>query len=66
MNIKLDAKFLFFGAPLFFYFPFIINGVLYRDDINRATENFTYWSWLGRPVSDLIWKVLSLGGQGPL
>lgn len=42
MNIKLDAKFLFFGAPLFFYFPFIINGVLYRDDINRATENFTY------------------------
>lgn len=48
---------------LLFISPFIINGVYFRDDLDRAVTGFYGWSGLARPLSDLVMSFLSVSGD---
>ncbi|MFY2736255.1 glucosyltransferase domain-containing protein [Pseudocitrobacter faecalis] len=55
-----------FIIPVVFYLPVTTSDVLYRDDIIRSINNFTGWWWMGRPASDYLWRVISIGDIAPI
>lgn len=57
------ALLIFFGAALCFIFPIINADVYYRDDLFRAASGFYGWSMLGRPLTDVIMRVLTNSGD---
>ncbi|EGT5209109.1 glucosyltransferase domain-containing protein [Cronobacter sakazakii] len=46
-----------------FFFPFILLDLKYYDDLSRINLGYFYWSPDGRPLSELIMKLLSFGGK---
>ncbi|EJK5499912.1 glucosyltransferase domain-containing protein [Citrobacter freundii] len=51
---------------LFVYtLPLVIGGTYYFDDIFRATFERSGWTADGRPLSDIIYTMLSFGGNAP-
>ncbi len=63
-----DSKFsnknsflLLLSASALFMLPIINANIYYVDDISRAQTNFLGWSGLGRPVSDILLMIFSLG-----
>ncbi|WP_415045854.1 glucosyltransferase domain-containing protein [Cedecea neteri] len=42
--------------------PFILLDLKYYDDLSRLNLGYFYWSPDGRPLSELIMKLLSFGG----
>ncbi|EEW2026178.1 hypothetical protein D9H55_00670 [Escherichia coli] len=57
------ALLIFFGTALCFIFPIINADVYYRDDLFRAASGFYGWSMLGRPLTDVIMRVLTNSGD---
>ena len=47
-----------------FMLPIVNANIYYVDDISRAQTNFLGWSGLGRPVSDILFMMFSLGHRG--
>lgn len=54
---------LYSGLALLFIYPLIQAGVFYRDDLDRAITGQYGWRGLGRPVSDILMKILSASGH---
>lgn len=48
---------------LIFLYPLIQAGVFYRDDLDRAITGQYGWRGLGRPVADILMKILSASGH---
>ncbi|HCB3913298.1 TPA: glucosyltransferase domain-containing protein, partial [Citrobacter freundii] len=46
-----------------FFMPFIISNISYFDDMGRIALGYYSWSVDGRPLSDLTFRLLSLGGD---
>lgn len=44
-----------------FVLPIMLSGVLYQDDILRASNGEAYWGALGRPLSDVVVMALGFG-----
>lgn len=44
-----------------FVIPFIIHGINYVDDIDRSQTGNLGWSYLGRPLSELLYVLFSFG-----
>ncbi|MDR8482109.1 glucosyltransferase domain-containing protein [Serratia nevei] len=65
MFCKIDKKalFLYSGIALLFIYPLIQAGIFYRDDLDRAITGQYGWRGLGRPVADILMKVLSASGH---
>ncbi|HGM5490495.1 TPA: glucosyltransferase domain-containing protein [Serratia fonticola] len=65
MFCKDDKKtlFLYSGLALLFIYPLILAGVFYRDDLDRAITGQYGWRGLGRPIADILMKILSASGQ---
>lgn len=65
MICKDDKKILalYSGLALLFIYPLIQAGVFYRDDLDRAITGQYGWRGLGRPVSDILMKILSASGH---
>lgn len=65
MFCKIDKKALLFysGIALLFIYPLIQAGIFYRDDLDRAITGQYGWRGLGRPVADILMKVLSASGH---
>lgn len=49
-------------ASFFYVLPIILSGQFYIDDLRRSIWGDLGWSQIGRPLSDLILKVITLGG----
>jgi hypothetical protein len=54
---------LYSGLALLFIYPLIQAGVFYRDDLDRAITGQYGWRGLGRPISDILMKILSASGR---
>lgn len=54
---------LYSGIALLFIYPLIQAGIFYRDDLDRAITGQYGWRGLGRPVADIIMKILSASGH---
>ncbi|KAF1369410.1 glucosyltransferase domain-containing protein [Yokenella regensburgei] len=65
MFSKSDKKTLliYFGMALLFIYPLIQAGVFYRDDLDRSITGQYGWRGLGRPVADILMKILSASGH---
>lgn len=65
MMCKNDKKTLalYSGLTLLFIYPLIQAGVFYRDDLDRAITGQYGWRGLGRPMADILMKVLSASGH---
>ncbi|MEL5656455.1 glucosyltransferase domain-containing protein [Serratia ureilytica] len=65
MFCKIDKKalLLYSGIALLFIYPLIQAGIFYRDDLDRAITGQYGWRGLGRPVADILMKVLSASGH---
>lgn len=65
MICKNDKKTLalYSGLALLFIYPLIQAGVFYRDDLDRAITGQYGWRGLGRPVADILMKILSASGH---
>ncbi|PNK89142.1 Uncharacterised protein [Serratia odorifera] len=65
MICKNDKKILalYSGLALLFIYPLIQAGVFYRDDLDRAITGQYGWRGLGRPVADILMKILSASGH---
>lgn len=65
MICKNDKKTLalYSGLALLFIYPLIQSGVFYRDDLDRAITGQYGWRGLGRPVADILMKILSASGH---
>jgi len=63
-----DKKMLAIYSALAFIFiyPLIQAGVFYRDDLDRAITGQYGWRGLGRPMADIIMKILSASGHSNL
>ncbi|GKX50978.1 glucosyltransferase domain-containing protein [Budvicia aquatica] len=62
---KNDKKNLVFFSLICFLFvyPLIQSGIFYRDDLDRAITGQYGWKSLGRPVADLMMRILSASGK---
>lgn len=61
MNNKHQGALLAIFIPIFlFFFPVIISGVHYRDDLERSFSGGYGWTELGRPFADWMMKFISL------
>ncbi|WP_449556628.1 glucosyltransferase domain-containing protein [Huaxiibacter chinensis] len=49
-----------------FIYPIFSSGVYYIDDLERSQNGISGWTYLGRPLSDLIFWLFSLGHQGSI
>nr|CBX82211.1 Uncharacterized 55.3 kDa protein in gtrB 5'region [Erwinia amylovora ATCC BAA-2158] len=65
MFSKADKKTLliYSGFALLFIYPIIQSGVFYRDDLDRSITGQYGWRGLGRPVADILMKILSASGH---
>lgn len=65
MLYKIDKKTLliFTVAAFLFIYPLIQAGIFYRDDLDRAITGQYGWRGLGRPVADILMKILSASGE---
>lgn len=54
---------LYSGLALLFIYPLIQAGVFYRDDLDRAITGQYGWRGLGRPVADILMRILSASGH---
>lgn len=45
-----------------FFMPFILLDLKYYDDLSRLNLGYFYWSSDGRPLSELVMRLLSFGG----
>lgn len=65
MICKNDKKIfiLYSGLALLFIYPLIQVGLFYRDDLDRAITGQYGWRGLGRPVADILMKILSASGH---
>ncbi|KGL57333.1 hypothetical protein KR94_05900, partial [Pantoea ananatis] len=65
MICKNDKKMLalYAGLALLFIYPLIQAGVFYRDDLDRAITGQYGWRGLGRPMADILMKILSASGH---
>lgn len=54
---------LYSGLALLFIYPLIQAGVFYRDDLDRAITGQYGWRGLGRPIADILMKILSASGR---
>ncbi|AYO37456.1 glucosyltransferase domain-containing protein [Serratia sp. P2ACOL2] len=65
MICKNDKKTLalYSGLALLFIYPLIQSGVFYRDDLDRAITGQYGWRGLGRPMADILMKILSASGH---
>ncbi|TPG62736.1 glucosyltransferase domain-containing protein [Ewingella americana] len=65
MICKNDQKTLAFysGVALLFIYPLINAGVFYRDDLDRAITGQYGWRGLGRPMADILMRILSASGH---
>lgn len=65
MICKNDKKTLalYSGLALLFIYPLIQAGVFYRDDLDRAITGQYGWRGLGRPIADILMKILSASGH---
>lgn len=54
---------LYAGLALLFIYPLIQAGVFYRDDLDRAITGQYGWRGLGRPMADILMKILSASGH---
>ncbi|MCF1550029.1 glucosyltransferase domain-containing protein [Escherichia coli] len=66
MEKRYNSLIWLFIATILFYLPLTTSDVLYRDDIIRSINNFTGWWWMGRPASDYLWRVISIGDIAPI
>ena len=68
MMFRDDKKMLAIYSALAFIFiyPLIQAGVFYRDDLDRAITGQYGWRGLGRPMADIIMKILSASGHSNL
>ncbi|XSE88400.1 glucosyltransferase domain-containing protein [Erwinia aphidicola] len=48
---------------LLFIYPLIQAGIYYRDDLDRSITGQYGWKSLGRPVADLLMRLLSASGK---
>lgn len=65
MICKNDKKalVLYTGLALLFIYPLIQAGIFYRDDLDRAITGQYGWRGLGRPMADILMKILSASGH---
>lgn len=65
MFSKADKKTLliYSGFALLFIYPIIQSGGFYRDDLDRSITGQYGWRGLGRPVADILMKILSASGH---
>lgn len=54
------------GLALLFVYPLIQAGIFYRDDLDRSITGQYGWRGLGRPVADILMKILSASGHSNL
>lgn len=62
-NIKINWKFSLLLSIIFFVytFPVLTNGSYYIDDLARSVYGNTDWSNNGRPLADILFKVINFG-----
>lgn len=65
MLSKTDKKLLliYSGLALLFIYPLIQSGLFYRDDLDRSITGQYGWHGLGRPVADILMRILSASGH---
>lgn len=65
MLSKNDKKVLalYLGFALLFIYPLIQAAIFYRDDLDRAITGQYGWRGPGRPLADILMKVLSASGH---
>lgn len=54
---------LYSGLALLFIYPLIQAGVFYRDDLDRAITGQYGWRGVGRPIADILMRILSASGH---
>lgn len=60
---RLSAAFI---LSFLFIYPIYSSGVYYIDDLERSQNAISGWTGLGRPLSDFIFYLLSLGNKGSI